>query len=130
MIAADTNVWIRYVTNDDPVQARRALALLENASRVFLPKTVLLEVEWVLRAVYELPRDSVRGALLHVLGLEKVIPEEAEQVAAAIDLYEKGLDFADALHLASAGKGTLFHSFDAALVKGARAAGVDAAAVP
>jgi len=130
MIAADTNVWIRYVTNDDPAQARRALALLEKASQIFLPKTVLLEVEWVLRAVYELPRESVRGALLHVLGLEKVIPEDAEQVAVAVDLYEKGLDFADALHLASAGEGTIFHSFDAALVKGARAAGAAAAAVP
>jgi predicted nucleic acid-binding protein len=130
MIAADTNVWIRYVTNDDPLQARRALALLENASQIFLPKTVLLEVEWVLRAVYELPRESVRGALLHILGLEKIISEDAEQVAVAIDLHKKGLDFADALHLASAGEGTTFHSFDAALVKGARAAGIDAAAVP
>jgi predicted nucleic acid-binding protein len=72
----------------------------------------------------------VRGALLHILGLEKVISEDAEQVAVAVGLYEKGLDFADALHLASAGEGTVFHSFDAALVKGARAAGVDAAAVP
>ena len=48
----------------------------------------------------------------------------------AVDLYEKGLDFADALHLASAGEGTVFHSFDAALVKGARAAGAAAEAVP
>ena len=130
MIAVDTNVWIRYVTNDDPEQAQRALALLEKASRVFLPKTVLLEVEWVLRAVYDLPRDAVRNTLLHILGLEKVIPEEAEQIALGMALYEKGLDFADALHLASTGAGTTFHSFDAALVKGARAAGADAAAVP
>lgn len=130
MIAVDTNVWVRYVTNDDPAQAGRALALLERASQVFLPKTVLLEVEWVLRAVYELPRDSVRSALLHILGLEKVMMEAAEEVALAVNLYEKGLDFADALHLASAGEGAIFHSFDAALVKGACAAGVAAAAVP
>lgn len=130
MIAVDTNVWIRYVTNDDPDQTPRALALLENAVQVFLPKTVLLEVEWVLRAVYELPRQAVRHVLLQILGLEKVILEEAEQVALGMELYEKGLDFADALHLASAGEGTTFHSFDAALVRGARAAGVDVAAVP
>lgn len=130
MIAVDTNVWVRYVINDDPVQGSRALSLIEAASRIYLPKTVLLEVEWVLRAVYELPRHSVRKALLHILGLEKVIPEEAEQVALAMNLHEKGLDFADALHLVSTGEGTTFYTFDAALIKKAQAVELPAAAVP
>jgi predicted nucleic-acid-binding protein len=54
MIALDTNVWVRYVTNDEPDQARRALAILAEAEEIFVAKTTLLELEWILRAAYEL----------------------------------------------------------------------------
>ena len=91
MIAVDTNVLVRYVTNDDPVQASVAYELLKRNPEVFVAKTVVLEMEWVLRAVYELPRDAVRKALLHVLGLPNVVVEAPEQVAEALDLYGKGM---------------------------------------
>jgi predicted nucleic-acid-binding protein len=48
MVTLDTNVWVCYLTNDDELQAGRALKLLEQADSVFLPKAVLLELEWVL----------------------------------------------------------------------------------
>ncbi|ABB31575.2 PilT protein domain protein [Geobacter metallireducens RCH3] len=117
MIAVDTNILVRYVTNDDPLQARRALAILARQEDIFIPKTVLLETEWVLRAVYELPVESILKALLHILGLPNVVAENPEEVSLALDYYSRRLDFADALHLASSCHADSFFSFDAAFVK-------------
>lgn len=113
MITVDTNVWVRYLTNDDPDQADRALRLLKSADEVFVPKTVLLELEWVLRAVYELPAAAVLKSLLTILGLPIVCAEQPEQVARAIDLYRHGIDFADALHLSASDTDSPFYTFDA-----------------
>ena len=120
MIALDTNVWIRYVTNDDPEQARRALKVLRSSDGIFLAKTVLLEMEWVLRAVYGLSAASIEQAILQILGLPNVQPETPDQVATALDLYRGGLDFADALHLAGSGNVESFYTFDEKFVKAAR----------
>ena len=51
IIALDTNVVVRFLTNDDAIQARRARRLIEQ-NEVVIPLTVLLEAEWVLRAAY------------------------------------------------------------------------------
>lgn len=120
MIALDTNVWVRYVTNDEPDQAKRALALLAEAEEIFVAKTTLLELEWVLRAAYELPATAIIRALRHILGLPNVQVEMPDQLEKAIDFFEKGLDFADALHLASSSEGVSFYTFDTALIKRAR----------
>ena len=58
MIAVDTNLLVRILTNDDPIQARRVLELL-NTDDIFIPKTVLLETEWVLRHAYEIDRSNI-----------------------------------------------------------------------
>ena len=58
MIAVDTNLLVRILTNDDPIQARRALKILKN-DEIFIPKTVLLETEWVLRHAYEIGRSNI-----------------------------------------------------------------------
>jgi predicted nucleic acid-binding protein len=123
MIALDTNVWVRYVTNDDPRQARKALKLLQGADAVFVPKTVLLELEWVLRAVYELPAAAIGKALLHIAGLSVVHLESAGQVAKALDYYGQGLDFADALHLAGSEVAEAFYTFDSRFVSRAKTVG-------
>ena len=51
MIAVDTNILVRYLTNDDAEQAQLAIDLLNGSEHIWLPKTVLLETEWVLRSV-------------------------------------------------------------------------------
>lgn len=117
MIALDTNIWVRYVTNDDPFQARRAMGVLSEADEVFLPKTVLLELEWVLRAAYRLPRHAIIKAMLHILGLPMVRVEKPEQVAQALDWFRNGIDFADALHLASCDTADTFVTLDEALIR-------------
>lgn len=116
MIALDTNVWVRYLTNDDPVQAERAMWILREAKEVLIPKSVLLELEWVLRAVYAQPPAVIYRALLQMLGLPNVRMAAPEQVAGALELYRTGFDFADALHLRGSGQVEMFFTLDQALV--------------
>jgi len=116
LIAIDTNVVVRLLTNDDPAQAARAADLLAR-ERVLVPKTVLLETEWVLRYSYELPQPVVLAAFRKLLGLPQVAAEDATAIARALELYEGGMDFADALHLASARDATAFATFDTRLAK-------------
>ena len=53
MIAIDTNLLVRLLTNDEPQQAARAIQLFKSGAEIFIGKTVLLETAWVLRSVYE-----------------------------------------------------------------------------
>lgn len=119
MLAVDTNVIVRIVTNDDPEQSPRAIALFER-ERVFLTRTVLLETEWVLRFSYQLSRETIASALRKVAGLQQVEIEMIGAVATALDWYEQGMDFGDALHLAGSAKARQFATFDAKLAKLAR----------
>ena len=122
MIAADTNIFVRLVTNDDPVQAKRASQVLRR-TQVFVPKTVVLEMEWVLRYAYGLKRPAILTALRGILGLPNVIPEDPLHIERAVEWYEAGLDFADAIHLASSEGTTRFVTFDTRLWKRARRIG-------
>ncbi|MEO1003764.1 MAG: PIN domain-containing protein [Cyanobacteria bacterium J06638_7] len=58
-ITADTNVLVRLLVNDDPVQAEQAAVLIDASAACFVPITVALELEWVLRGAYRLPREAV-----------------------------------------------------------------------
>ena len=116
MIGLDTNVWVRYVTNDDPRQAALAVDLIADANSIFLSRTVLLELEWVLRGVYRLKRNTVVAAIMQILGLSNVFVEAPRRVARALDYHRQGLDFADALHLSGADY-QLFHTFDSQFAK-------------
>lgn len=122
MIAIDANVIVRLVTNDDPGQVRRAAALIAG-HEIFIPKTVLLESEWVLRYAYSLDRVAIARVIRGVLGLPGVSIEDPRAVATAIEWFEGGMDFADALHLASSNRADRFASFDAKLLARARRQG-------
>ncbi len=119
MVAVDTNVLVRLLTGDHPAQAARATAVFR-AAPVFVSKTVLLETEWVLRYTYRLPAAAVARAFLALLGLPTVTVEDAPAVHLAIRMLEHGIDFADALHLASSAGAERFVTFDATLMKRAR----------
>ncbi len=111
MQAVDTNVIVRYLTGDDPAQAAKAHAVV-GRKPVFVPRTVLMEAEWVLRAVYGLPSEQIIPALRALSGLPGVSVEDAGMVATAMDWAEAGMDFADALHLAAAAECRGFLTFD------------------
>lgn len=128
MIAVDTNVLVRVITNDDLAQASRAAKLLARPDRVFVPKTVVLELEWVLRSAYGIDRQAIAAAIHRLQDLSNVEMEDDSVVALALNWYEAGLDFADGLHLASAGPDLDFATFDAALRKKARRLGLKSVA--
>jgi predicted nucleic-acid-binding protein len=122
MLAIDTNLVVRYLTGDHPEQSLRARAIIDGEA-VFVPVTVLLEVEWVLRSAYDHRATEVISALRAFAGLNAVSIEDAETVATALDLAAMGTDFADALHIGRSGHCERFLTFDRRLVKAARDAG-------
>jgi len=116
MIALDTNIIVRLLTNDDASQARRAAEIIRD-HEVFITKTVLLETEWVLRHAYRIERHIIVSSVKRFLSLSNISVEDIESVAKALSWHEQGLDFADALHLASGKRAEKFVTFDRALVK-------------
>jgi len=119
MVAVDTNVVVRFLVRDDLKQAARSASLIHDGS-VWVSKTVFLETEWVLRSLYRLAPEAIAGALQAFAGLPNVVLEDELSVAKALDWFKAGLDFADALHLASAGKATRFATFDRKLARRAQ----------
>lgn len=129
MRAVDTDVLVRYLTNDDPEQSARA-ARLVTGEAVFVSLTVLLETELVLRSVYGFAPGSVLNALRGFAGLPTVAVENPATAARALEWAQRGMDFADALHLASAQPYDGFVSFDKALARAARRAGAPLVTAP
>ena len=119
MTSVDTNVVVRLLTNDDPLQSPRAAELFAKED-VLVSKTVVLETEWVLRAAYGLAPAVIHGALERLLGAASVTVEDAATVARALTWYAAGMDFADALHVASSASAESFTTFDKPLAKRAK----------
>lgn len=109
MIGLDTNVLARYYVqatlgvDDEPTfqQCETARKLIDSGKRLMVGKTVVLELEWVLRGLYELEADEVQQVLAHLLSLGHVEIEDRVAVQAAVTALSLGFDFADALHHAS-----------------------------
>ncbi len=119
MLAIDTNIVVRYLTADHPEQSPKAKVLTESED-VFVCTTVLLETEWVLRSVYGFTAVQIAKSLAGFAGLPHVTLEDAALAAKALDWTLKGMDFADALHLAMARECDGFVSFDQGLVGAAK----------
>lgn len=119
MLAADTNVIVRFLTRDDAAEFARADTLLRE-QHIYIATTVLLETEWVLRSIYRYERPRIARALRDLAGLRCIILEDPARVAKALDWAERGMDFADALHLAAAQDCEAFVSFDRRLARAAR----------
>ena len=111
MIVLDTNLLLRYLLNDDAAQARRVQHLLETSAQITITSSIVLELVWVLECS-ECSRAEIVGALRHVLGLANMrLPHEAE-LYRAVQWFEQGLDFADALHLALSPATATLMTFD------------------
>ena len=111
MIALDTNVIVRVLVRDEEQQALQAAALIRD-NDVLITSSVLLEIEWVLRLRYRQPRDIILTALRALIGLPTVVLQDQDATMRAIDWFAAGLDFADALHLASSAAASKFATFN------------------
>ena len=116
MIAIDTNILVRIVTNDNPEQVQQTVKLLRNHP-IFISKTVILELEWVLRFSYDLNRTIIATTLQKILTTDNFTIEQQSTLEQALQWYQQGMDFADALHLASSLHADKFASFDKKLLK-------------
>lgn len=126
MRALDTNVLVRALVQDDAEQGRRAQACL-SAHTVYVPVTVILELEWVLRSRYGYSPKTIADAIEKLAILENAVVAEQDAVVAAARKLRQGWDFADALHHAPAAGYEDFATFDTNL---ARRAGRDNSTAP
>lgn len=119
MIALDTNILARAIVHEAEAdsttqqQQKAAQALLSSGQTLFLPVTVLQELEWVLRGVYDLPRDQILSVIEDLLHIEHLVVDRAAAIAEAVEACRQGLDFSDALHLAQSRHCAAMASFDA-----------------
>ena len=123
MRALDTNVLARFFVDDaDDAQAakQRPAAVAALSQRAFVSVTVLLELEWVMRGFYELPAKDVLRVLRALASIEHVTLEDRDAVLVAVDTCEKGIDFADALHIARSSRASGFATFDQRLARRAK----------
>lgn len=119
MRAIDTNVVVRFLTKDHARESAAARAVIEGGD-VFVPTTVCLECEWVLRSAYDLSAEQISETLRALAGLPGVFVEEPSALAAALGWMSEGMDFADALHLAKSQGCAEFLTFDKKLAKSAK----------
>ena len=123
MISIDTNILVRLLTGDDKGQAEKAKHLFAS-ELIYITKTVMLETEWVLRYAYGFKAGEIAGAFTKLLGQQNVVVEDVQHIAQATRLLQKGMDFADALHLACS-QNYVFATFDKKLTTRAVNAGLD-----
>jgi predicted nucleic-acid-binding protein len=107
MAALDTNVLVRYVVPDDAAQLAAAKRLvsrcLAEGQSIFVPVTVVLEFEWVLRANFGYVKDDVLQVLSALFSAAELTFESEHALEVALQLYREGsADFADCLHVALA----------------------------
>lgn len=119
MTAVDTNIIVRLLTGDDAAQFQKARQVFASHD-IFIPDTVILETEWVLRFAYKFKPAAINTAFTKLLGLANVRVARPETIATAVDWHRQGLDFADALHLAACHEQSRFLTFDARLVRKAK----------
>ncbi len=120
MRALDTNVLARFFIDDaDDAQAvkQRPAAVAALSERAFVSVTVLLEFEWVMRGFYALPQKEISKVLRALTNIEHITLEDRSAVMGALDAFDQGLDFADALHLARSSRASVFVTFDQRLAK-------------
>ena len=124
MRALDTNVLARFFVDDaDDAQAvkQRPAAIAALSERSFVSVTVLLELEWVLRGFYELPTRDIAGVLRALASIRHITLEDRDAVLMAVEAFDKGIDFADALHVARSSRASEFATFDRRLARRAAA---------
>lgn len=101
----DANVFIRYLTNDDPAKAASVERLLDQAAngevKLVTTEMVLAEIVWVLESYYGRTREQIAALVNGVLATPELTVLNGQLIGEAVGLYENGrMDFIDAYLLA------------------------------
>ena len=102
MIGLDTNVLVRYLTQDDPVQAPKATQVIEEGASegevFYITSIVLCELVWVLEDAYGYSRSDIQAVLDRILRTAQCRFDNKEQLWLALQDYQMGkADFSDYL---------------------------------
>lgn len=103
----DTNIILRYVTDEPEAQAARSARLFKSVERgeeeVLLEEVILAEVVWTLSSYYQMPKVKIANSLLILLSLDylRAVNKDALRLALVI-FTDRNVDFADALLAAKA----------------------------
>jgi predicted nucleic acid-binding protein len=117
----DANVFLRFLTRDDPVKAERVKALLERAQRgevtLCTSESVITELVFVLSSpkLYKLSREEIHSVLSPIVGLKGLKLPSRKALLRALDLFATtSMDFVDALAVAQmeVGRITEIYSYD------------------
>ncbi len=123
MVAVDTNILVRRITNDDPELSPKAKKMLESAKpgTILLDRLIIEEVGYVLHSNYQFDKAQVSGVYQALVSEEVFYIPENELVQLTVNLFtaEKPLSFEDCwlLALKRSGKVSDISTFDANLLK-------------
>ena len=100
MIGIDTNVLVRYITQDDEFQATAATEFIENCcsagTKIFIDHIVICELVWVLKKCYKLSKPKTINTMEYILKIVQFSIENPQIIWQALSDYKKGAaDFAD-----------------------------------
>lgn len=102
MIGLDTNILVRYLTQDDPVQSLKATEVIEQRLTEedpgFVSILVMVEIVWVLDRAYGLAAHKIAAAIERMLQAEVLVVEHEQEVFPAMIALKEGQgSFADAV---------------------------------
>jgi len=122
VVAVDTNILVRLLTHDDEDQFKTVFVLFRHED-IFIPDTVWVETEWVLRFAYKFNAHEINQSFRKLLALQNVRTSDAKRILQVLEWHEAGLDFADAFHLSVSIGADSFQTFDRAFIKKAEGLG-------
>jgi len=105
MIGLDSNILVRYLTQDDPIQSTKATEVIERRlteeNPGFVSIVAMVETVWVLDRGYELTTNEIAAAVERMLQTSVLVVENEQQVFTAMIALKEGRgSFADALIVA------------------------------
>jgi predicted nucleic-acid-binding protein len=123
MISVDTNIVVTFLTERDDPSKDKVLDVMRH-NLILVTAKVLLESEWVLRAVYNVPRNEIEQAFRRLQAMPNVSFYPSDAVAKALNWNQGGLDLPDALHVSLSSDADAFVTSDMPLIKRSSALGV------
>ena len=102
MVGLDTNVLVRYLAQDNVIQARQATQIIERQlteqSPGFISLVTMVETAWVLNRVYHLSNQEVAAAIERILQADTLLVQNEQEVFTAMIALKTGVgSFSDAL---------------------------------
>jgi uncharacterized protein len=104
-VFADTNLFLRFLTNDVPAQADAVESVLQRAAKgkinLVTTSIVIAEIVWTLESYYELDKKEIQEMILGILNTDGLDVVDSDLLLQAIVLYtDKNVDFIDAFNAA------------------------------